>query len=79
MKPDLIFNPELRLRDGTVIRDRQDALAFARRFQPQPALGVDKHILHVLENAITPEEVEAAAQRFRGWLKRLDLVDPDHS
>ena len=75
MIADLIFNPELRLIDGTVIRDRQDAIAFARRQQAWPVHDEGEEILHLLETAIRPEEVEAAAKRFRSWITRLGLMD----
>jgi hypothetical protein len=72
MIADLIFDPELRLIDGTVIRDRQDAIAFARGRRGRRAEGAEA--LRLLERAMRPEEVETAAQRFRSWIKRLELV-----
>ena len=73
MSPDLIFNPEIRLSDGTIIRNREDAVEFARR-RVRPSTE-SRRIVHRLESA-RPEEVEAAAQQFRGWVARLKLVAP---
>jgi hypothetical protein len=72
MIADLIFDPELRLVDGTVIRDRQDAIAFTRGLRGRRAEGAE--VLRLLERATKPEEVETAAQRFRSWINRLELL-----
>jgi hypothetical protein len=71
MTADLVFDPELQLTDGTVIRDRQDAVAFARKHQ-QRAEGAD--VLRFLERAVKPEEIEAAAQRFRSWINSQNFL-----
>jgi hypothetical protein len=71
MAADLIFNPELRLIDGSVIRDRRDAVAFARKHEWR-AEGAD--VLRFLERAVKPEEVEAAGQRFRSWITVQKLL-----
>jgi hypothetical protein len=75
MTIDFVFNPELRLVDGTVIRNRDDALAFARAQEGRP--GVDKRdeVLHGLERAKAPAEAKAAAARFRDWLAELEVLD----
>ena len=54
MSPDLVFDPELRLRDGTVIRTREDAIAFARAQQPRPGADERDAVLHQLERASRP-------------------------
>jgi hypothetical protein len=75
MSPDLVFDPEIRLTDGTVIRSREDAIAFTRqRVHRESSEG--RHIARSLESA-RPEAVEAAAQQFRRWVARLKLVAPD--
>jgi hypothetical protein len=72
---DLVFNPEIRLADGTIIRNRDDAIAFARRQQVHLARDQSGPILRILENATRPEEIEAAARQFRSWVTRLKLID----
>jgi hypothetical protein len=74
MSPDLVFDPEIRLTDGTIIRNREDAIAFARQRVRRDS-SESRHIVHSLESA-RPEEVEAAAQQFRRWVVRLKLVAP---
>jgi hypothetical protein len=73
MSPDLVFNPEILLTDGTIIRNREDAIAFARRRMRRES-SESRHIVQSLERARRPEEVEAAAQQFRGWIARLKLA-----
>jgi hypothetical protein len=70
---DLVFNPEMRLIDGTIIRDGRDAIAFARK-RARLGSAEGREILGLLENATSPEECEAAAQRLRGWIIRLGLL-----
>ena len=72
---DLVFNPEIRLADGTIIRNREDAIAFARR-RVSPASSESRRIVQSLESAGRPEEVEAAARQFRSWLTRLEFIAP---
>ena len=74
MSPDLVFNPELRLLDGTVIRTREDAIAFARAQEPRPGADERDEVLHQLERASRPEEAEAAGRHFRSWLAQLELL-----
>ena len=75
MTLDLIFNPQLRLLDGTVIRDRQDAIRFVRRQQGRSGFTQGAEIVDCLERAARPEDLEAAAHRFRSWLVGLGLLD----
>jgi hypothetical protein len=72
MGPDLTFDPEIRLTDGTIIRNREDAIAFARQHVRRDS-SESGQIVHSLES-MRPEEVEAAARRFRRWVARLNLV-----
>jgi len=63
----------LRLVDGTVIRDREDAIKFARAQEPRP--GVDERDDEVLHGLERPEDLEAAAQHSRRWFAGLELLD----
>ena len=74
MSPDLVFDPELRLRDGTVIRTREDAIAFARAQEVRPGVDERDEVLHRLERASRPEEAEAAGRHFRRWLAQLEML-----
>jgi hypothetical protein len=73
MTIDLAFNPEMRLIDGTVIRDGRDAIAFAPELARSGSVE-GREILGLLESATRPEECKAAAQRLRGWIIRLGLL-----
>jgi hypothetical protein len=75
MALDLIFNPEIRLADGTIIRNRDDAIAFARR-RTRRESSESRQIVQSLESAMRPEQVEAAARQFRSWLTRLEFIAP---
>ena len=72
MTIDLVFSPELRLSDGTVIKDRNAAIQFVRNHRANSPGAESVQILHLLESATTPEELERAAQRFRSWVAQLD-------
>ncbi len=72
MTIDLVFSPELRLSDGTVIKDRNAAIQFVRNYRARSPDAESVQILHLLESATTPEELESAAQRFRSWVAHLD-------
>jgi hypothetical protein len=72
MTIDLVFSPELRLSDGTVIKDRNAAIQFLRNHRAGSPDTESVQILHLLERATTPEELESAAQRFRSWVAHLD-------
>ena len=72
MTIDLVFSPELRLSDGTVIKDRNAAIQFVRNHRACSPDAESVQILHLLESATTPEELESAAQRFRSWVAHLD-------
>ena len=72
MMVDLVFTPGLRLSDGTLIHDRKDAIRFARSYRACSPDEGSAQILHLLESATTPAELEMAAQRFRGWVAHLE-------
>jgi hypothetical protein len=67
-----MFTPEVRASDGTLIYDRRDAIQFARNYRARAPDEESAQILHLLESATTPEELESAAQRFRSWVAHLD-------
>jgi hypothetical protein len=75
MPLDFAFNPELRLLNGNVVRDLNDALLFTRAQEARPGIDERDEVLHALERASTPDEAEAAAQRFRRWLAELEVLD----
>jgi hypothetical protein len=72
MTIDLVFSPELRLSDGTVIKDRNAAIQYVHNYRMRSPDAGSAQVLHLLENATTPEELERAAQRFRSWIGHLD-------
>ena len=72
MTIDLVFSPELRLSDGTVIKNRNAAIQFVRNHRARSPDVESVQIQHLLESATTPEELESAAQRFRSWVAHLD-------
>jgi hypothetical protein len=75
MSPDFVFNPEIRLVGGMVIRNRQDAIDFLRAHEARPGIDDRDEILHRLERAGSAAESERAAQLFRKWLGALEVVD----
>jgi hypothetical protein len=75
MPTEFYFTPELRLRDGRVIRHLEDAIDFAREQELRPGVDQRDEILHGLERAKTHEEAQAAAHRFLRWLEELQVVE----
>lgn len=71
MTIDLVFSPELRLSDGTVIKDRRAAIEYLRDYRVRASDAGSLQVLNLLESATTPEELESAAQRFRSWVSHL--------
>jgi hypothetical protein len=69
------FTPELRLIDGRIIRNIEDAAAFVREHQARPGVDIRDEVLHALERAENREQAHAAAHLFLRWLEELDLVD----
>jgi hypothetical protein len=75
MAVDFAFNPELRLLNGSIIRNRDDALGFLRAQETRPGVDDRDEILHLMERAEQPAAAEAAAVRFRDWLRELEVLD----
>jgi len=69
------FTPELRLADGRIIRNLEDALLFAREHEPRPGVDRRDEVLHAMERAQDNEQAHAAAHLFLQWLEELELVD----
>jgi hypothetical protein len=72
---DFYFTPELRLRDGRIIRNLEDAIGFAREQEPRPGVDQRDEVLHRLERARGKEQAQAAAHQFLRWLEELDVVE----
>jgi hypothetical protein len=75
MATEFYFTPELHLKDGRIIRDLEDAKAFAREQEARPGVDQRDEILHKMERAGGHEEAHAAAHRFLRWLEELDILD----
>jgi hypothetical protein len=69
------FTPELRLIDGRIIRNLEDATAFMREHEARPGVDRRDEVLHTLEHAQTQEELYAAANLFLAWLEELEIVE----
>ncbi len=69
-----LIQPELRLRNGRVITNIADAIAYMREHELRPGVDTRDEILHRLERAQTKNELEAAAEAFLSWLEGLDLI-----
>jgi hypothetical protein len=74
MRPALNFTPELKLADGRIIRNIDDAIALVREHEARPGVDQRDEVLHTLENARTKEQAHAAAHFFMRWLEELQLV-----
>jgi len=75
MRSEFNFTPELRLADGRIIRNLEDAAGFAREHEVRPGVDQRDEILHALESARTKEAAHAAAHLFLRWLEELELVE----
>lgn len=75
MATEFYFTPELRLKDGRVIRDIADALSFAREQEARPGVDQRDEVLHKMERAKSNEESHAAAHLFLRWLEELDILE----
>ena len=75
MATEFYFTPELRLKDGRVIRDIADALSFAREQEARPGVDQRDEVLHKMERAKSNEESHAAAHLFLRWLEELDIIE----
>ena len=69
MAVEFNFTPELRLADGRIIRNIEDAMSFAREHESRPGVDMRDEILHALERARTREQAHAAAHLFLRWLE----------
>jgi hypothetical protein len=75
MSIEFNFTPELHLVDGRIIRNIEDAIAFAREQEARPGVDRRDEVLHALERARGREEAHAAAHLFLRWLEELEIVD----
>ena len=69
------FTPEIRLLDGRILRNVEDAIAFVREHESRPGVDRRDEVLHALERAQDREQALAAAQLFLQWLEELDFVE----
>jgi hypothetical protein len=69
------ITPELRLIDGRIIRNLDDAALFAPEHEPRPGIDRRDEVLHAIERARNGEEAHAAAHLFLQWLEELELVE----
>ena len=75
MSIEFNFTPELHLVDGRIIRNIEDAIAFAREQETRPGVDRRDEVVHTLERARSIEEAYVAAHLFLGWLEELEVVD----
>jgi hypothetical protein len=75
MAVEFNFTPELRLIDGRIIRNLDDATLFAREHEARPGIDRRDEVLHAIERARNGEEAHAAAHLFLRWLEELELVE----
>ncbi len=68
------FAPELRLIDGRIIRNLDDAAGFCREQEARPGVDRRDEVLHAIERARSPEQARAAAHLFLDWAKELQIV-----
>ena len=68
------FTPELRLVDGRVIRNLEDAASFCREQEARPGVDQRDEVLHAIERAKTAKQGHAAAHLFLRWLEELEIV-----
>ena len=71
---DFSFTPEIRLRDGRIIRNIADAIGFVREQEARPGIDQRDEVLHRLERCETREQSHAAAHLFLRWLEGLEAV-----
>jgi hypothetical protein len=69
------FTPELRLADGRIIRNLEDAVLFAREHESRPGVDRRDEVLHAIERAQNQEQAHGAAHLFLRWLEELELVE----
>lgn len=73
---ELLIEPELRMRDGRIVRSLGDMLALLREHEIRPGIDVRDEVLHQLERAQTDSQRQSAAEAFLAWAKELDLLAP---
>jgi hypothetical protein len=71
---EVFIQPQLYLRDGSVITTLADAIAYLRVHETRPGVDARDEVLHRLERARTEEERQAAADAFLSWLEQLELI-----
>jgi hypothetical protein len=74
MEPQFYFTPEIRLIDGRVIRNLEDAAAFVREHESRPGVDQRDEVLHTLERTENKEQAQAAAHLFLRWLEELEVI-----
>jgi hypothetical protein len=74
----LLFQRELHIRDGRIIRSVADAIALLREHEARPGVDARDEVLHRLERAHNEQEIQHAAEAFLVWAKELDLPLPTH-
>jgi hypothetical protein len=68
------IEPEVRIRDGRVIRSFADAIVLLREHESRPGIDNRDEVLHGLERAQNGDERRAAAEAFQDWVSELDLA-----
>jgi len=74
----LLFQRELHIRDGRVVRSVADAIGLLREHEARPGVDARDEVLHALERAHNEQEIQHAAEAFVAWAKQLDLFLPAH-
>jgi len=75
MEPPFYFTPEIRLIDGRIIRNLEDATGFVREHESRPGVDQRDEVLHKLERAENSEQAQAAAHLFLRWLEELEVIE----
>jgi hypothetical protein len=74
MTPRIIFKPELRLADGTVLRSGDDVLIFLLSEKSRPRPNELKEILDLLTDGDDPLAADRASTLVRNWLSETDFL-----
>jgi hypothetical protein len=74
MVEEFDFTPELRLMDGRIIRNLDDAASFVREHEARPGVDQRDEVLHALEQADSREKAHAAAHLFLRWAEELEVI-----
>jgi hypothetical protein len=70
----MLIVPELRMRDGHIIRTLADAIALLREHEVRPGVDARDEVLHHIERAHSEDEYRQATQAFIGWAREPDLL-----